>query len=412
MYRRLPLIILSLGVLLGRTALADKLTLTNGGQLTGTLESVTFRHGATDTVHAGGSVASLDLRTTAGDELLLTGGTKITGALISLRFKTIGGVLPFERAKIAAVTIPTSLPRRPRSRPATRPAARASAKYDDRVKLTYGCEVRGMLMTAKMRVGKGTRTNLRGLIEGIDLADDADSLLRPGRKNLEGRLIEVRFKTSLGTVSFARDEVVSFKLARASRSKSQRPTASKTTSKPTPRQARLLEADERLYKEHLRKVAEAEKRRLADLDKRHAETQKEIDELVAKAKAEVIKWKHEVAKDKKKDRAVDIWNGGPRLKRRTSSGSTVGLGSKQSSPQQQRLDAAKAAVARLVRQKTVVTRQMEDARGDIRRSVIAAQKRLKATRLKHRIIVLAGGTLTEAQMTSHYRADVGHGKTS
>jgi len=81
-------------------ARADVLKLSNGGQLKGTLEEVTFLIGGKNVATPRADIAALYLSETAQDWAKLKDGSKLEGELLSLKFRSIGGALTFARRDV------------------------------------------------------------------------------------------------------------------------------------------------------------------------------------------------------------------------------------------------------------------------------------------------------------------------
>ena len=93
------------GLLLLGVARADVLRLTDGGQLEGTLEEVTFLAKGKKVTQARDNIKTIQLSGTGRLVLKLKKGGKVQGDLISLKFKSVGGLLTFQRENVVTVRI-------------------------------------------------------------------------------------------------------------------------------------------------------------------------------------------------------------------------------------------------------------------------------------------------------------------
>ncbi len=91
-------------LILAGPALADSLTLVNGGTIEGPIDSIVFRQADEKTTYGRTDVASISLKAANGlDIIVLTNGFSKSGELVSLSTRTIAGVLSFGRERLIKV---------------------------------------------------------------------------------------------------------------------------------------------------------------------------------------------------------------------------------------------------------------------------------------------------------------------
>jgi len=109
----------TLVLLAGHLAHADTLVYADGRRSLGTLEKVTFRVDAVQSVYKGKAVASVRVSRDTHDVVVLHNKTKRVGTLVSVRFNTPEGVVVVRRAELAAIEhslAPAALPSVPPAR--------------------------------------------------------------------------------------------------------------------------------------------------------------------------------------------------------------------------------------------------------------------------------------------------------
>jgi len=132
MHRLSLLVALVTAMSLCRAASADTLKLSNGGELSGSIQAVTFLVEGAKTTYSRAQIKSLSTSATEKDRLLLKdeSGTKtVKGELISVTFKCVGGDLVFERGTISKARVDGEAPPAPRQKQPT-PEKRAEKRGD------------------------------------------------------------------------------------------------------------------------------------------------------------------------------------------------------------------------------------------------------------------------------------------
>ncbi|MDM8007511.1 MAG: hypothetical protein QUV05_15335 [Phycisphaerae bacterium] len=153
-----------------------------------------------------------------------------------------------------------------------------AAAIQDRLVLSYDCEVSGVLLKLVFREGEDTKEHLRRQVVSIELrGSGADQLVLAGNIKREGEIVSVTLKSPFGVVTFLRNELTRIRLGIIDPEAAKKPNESEVTAE----QKRWLDKNNELYREHVRKLSvethEKRGRISADHGARLRETQKVME---------------------------------------------------------------------------------------------------------------------------------------
>ena len=138
----IPLCVAALFV--GRSAQADVLKLSNGGELKGTLDAVSFLVAGKELHVTRADVPTLLLSKDGKDTVQLKDGTRHEGEVLSVKFRSVGGALTFPRKDIQSVTLTADPLADARRELAKRRAALALKDAAGLFELALWCKAKGL----------------------------------------------------------------------------------------------------------------------------------------------------------------------------------------------------------------------------------------------------------------------------
>ena len=215
---------------------ADSIKLSHGSTMSGDVTGVTFHVEKKDKVYARKDIASLHVASGSGiDRLTTTDNQTLKGRLVKVEFKTIAGVMGFQRSRIKAVVLTPRPKDTDDAEPADdgdgpkdkdkdkdkdkpkKPSAGLMSVYADKVLLKTGHEVRGVVLWARLDTGKRTASYTRKDMSTLEFNDaNMDVIWQPSGKKVRGKLVAVGLCLAVGLVELARDELVMVRLAKVS----------------------------------------------------------------------------------------------------------------------------------------------------------------------------------------------------
>ena len=410
--RRCPVIRVSCISILMLTGLAraDSIKLSHGSTMSGDVVGVTFRVDKKDKVFARKDIASLRVASGSGIDRLTTADNEtLKGRLVKVEFKTIAGVMGFQRSRIKAVVFTARPKDTDDAEPADdgngpgdkdkpkpkKPSTGLMSLYADKVLLKTGHEVRGVVLWVRLDTGKRTTSYTRKDMSTLEFNDaNMDVIWQPSGKKVRGKLVAIGLRLAIGLVELAREELVMVRLAKVSATNP--PIAAGKVPSLSDKQRAAQEANRALKDAKFRNVVSEKETCFAAVKRNYLKPLQYATALVKEAAADT-------------NRARDTYN---RAKRSYMSSSDDGYYYSRDYYKREMNDAAalyREKLGEYKKAKSLHDKLKEKMQKETRvfqnwsgKQITGLNRRMT----RHNFLIVAGAVLTEAQMSDAYDRSV------